>query len=106
MRIIATATYERDAKRLLKGDEQMALEQAIADDPEAHPVIPGTNGVRKARWARQGSGKSGGVRVIYYHWWPAPRFTCWPSTRKMSRPIWMRPAERKQEKRAKKNQSH
>src|SRR5437899_12783172 len=67
MKIIATATYERAAKWLLKGDEQMALEQAIADDPEAHPVIPGTNGVRKARWARQGSGKSGGVRVIYYH---------------------------------------
>ena len=43
------------------------MEQAIADDPEAHPVIPGTNGVRKARWARQGGGKSAGVRVIYYH---------------------------------------
>jgi len=26
--------------------------------------------VRKARWSRQGRGKSGGVRVIYYHWTP------------------------------------
>src|SRR2546422_10905992 len=50
MKIIATATNERAAKWLLKGDEQTAKEQAIADDPEAHPVIPRTNGVRKARW--------------------------------------------------------
>jgi hypothetical protein len=32
-----------------------------------HPVVPGTGGVRKARWAREGKGKSGGVRVIYYY---------------------------------------
>jgi len=31
-------------------------------------MVPGTGGVRKARWARQGRGKSGGVRVIYYYW--------------------------------------
>jgi hypothetical protein len=28
--------------------------------------MQGTGGVRKIRWARKGSGKSGGVRVIYY----------------------------------------
>lgn len=67
MRVIATARYERLAKRLLKRDEQTAMELAISDDPEAHPVIPGTGGIRKARWAREGGGKSGGVRTIYYH---------------------------------------
>ena len=30
--------------------------------------MPGTGGIRKARWGRQGTGKSGGVRVIYYFW--------------------------------------
>ena len=44
------------------------MQLAIAADPEAHPIVPGTGGVRKARWARQGKGKSGGVRVIYYYW--------------------------------------
>jgi hypothetical protein len=44
------------------------MEASIAADPEAHPVIPGTGGVRKARWSRQGRGKRGGVRVIYYFW--------------------------------------
>jgi hypothetical protein len=29
-------------------------------------VVPETGGVRKVRWAAQGKGKRGGVRVIYY----------------------------------------
>lgn len=29
-------------------------------------IIPETGGVRKLRWAAQGKGKRGGVRVIYY----------------------------------------
>ena len=29
-------------------------------------VIKGTGGLRKVRWKLGGSGKSGGVRVIYY----------------------------------------
>lgn len=29
--------------------------------------MQGTGGVRKLRWARQGMGKSGGSRVIYYY---------------------------------------
>lgn len=35
-------------------------------DPGAGPVIPGSAGVRKLRWAAQGRGKRGGYRVIYY----------------------------------------
>ncbi|WP_308937306.1 type II toxin-antitoxin system RelE/ParE family toxin [Duganella vulcania] len=34
--------------------------------PSAGDVIPGTGGVRKVRWRRAGSGKSAGVRVIYF----------------------------------------
>ena len=44
----------------------MAMEFYIACAPEAYPVIPGSGGFRKARWARSGHGKSGGFRVIYY----------------------------------------
>jgi hypothetical protein len=29
--------------------------------------IPGSGGCRKVRWKRQGSGKSSGVRIIYYN---------------------------------------
>jgi len=38
----------------------------IAERPEAGDVVPGSGGIRKARWSRAGTGKSGGVRVIYY----------------------------------------
>jgi hypothetical protein len=30
-------------------------------------LIQDTGGLRKVRWAAGGKGKSGGVRVIYYH---------------------------------------
>ena len=43
------------------------MELHIADNPEIHPVIAGTGGVRKARWGRQGQGKRGGARVIYFY---------------------------------------
>ncbi|MSP43970.1 MAG: hypothetical protein EXR08_11525 [Alphaproteobacteria bacterium] len=36
--------------------------------PVKWPVIAGTGGVRKARAARGSSGKSGGVRIMYYFW--------------------------------------
>ncbi len=43
------------------------MESSIAADPLAHPVIRGTGGFRKARWRRNASGKSGGVRAIFYY---------------------------------------
>lgn len=42
-------------------------EDEIAAAPDAWPVIKSTGGVRKARAARGASGKSGGVRIIYYY---------------------------------------
>jgi hypothetical protein len=39
----------------------------IANNPEAGVVIPGSGGVRKIRWSKRGSGKRGGVRVIYFN---------------------------------------
>lgn len=38
----------------------------LAANPMAGAVMQGTGGVRKMRWGRQGHGKRGGVRVIYY----------------------------------------
>jgi hypothetical protein len=38
----------------------------IALDPVAGAVIRESGGLRKVRWARQGLGKSGGVRIIYF----------------------------------------
>ena len=39
---------------LLPEPEIARLQQSIAERPDAHPVIVGTGGIRKARWARPG----------------------------------------------------
>ncbi len=50
----------------LADDEYLALQEFLCEHPEAGDIIRGSGGVRKLRWGRQGSGKSGGVRVCYY----------------------------------------
>jgi hypothetical protein len=42
------------------------LQEHLCEHPEAGDLARGSGGVRKVRWARSGSGKSGGVRVCYY----------------------------------------
>ena len=64
--IVSLPGYESQVAALMSDDERMAMEYFIACSPEEHPVIPGTGGFRKARWARRGQGKSGGYRVIYF----------------------------------------
>jgi len=56
-------------------DERMAMEFSIACGPEDRPIIPGAGGFRRARWARQGKGKSGGFRVVYFFWLRRGGFT-------------------------------
>ena len=47
-------------------DDYAAFQQFLLEQPDAGALIKGSGGVRKVRWARFGSGKSGGVRVCYY----------------------------------------
>jgi hypothetical protein len=54
------------AERLLSELERQTWIDYLAAFPKAGVIMQGTGGIRKLRWARQGSGKSGGVRVIYY----------------------------------------
>jgi hypothetical protein len=65
--IVALPKYEKQVKRLLADEERVAMETSIAANPLAYPVIRGTGGFRKARWSRGTSGKSGGVRAIFYY---------------------------------------
>jgi hypothetical protein len=48
-------------------EEREAFIVWIADNPLSGEVIPGTGGLRKVRWRRDGMGKRGGARVIYYN---------------------------------------
>lgn len=48
-------------------DERGEFVSWLAQNPVAGDVIRGSGGCRKVRWAYRGSGKRGGVRVIYYN---------------------------------------
>ena len=64
--IVSLSAYEAQVSALMDDEERAAMEYFIACSPEDHPVIPGTGGFRKARWARRGRGKSAGFRVVYF----------------------------------------
>jgi mRNA-degrading endonuclease RelE of RelBE toxin-antitoxin system len=63
--IAETEIFTDDAKDLWSEDERGAFCSWLAKNPDAGKVIRGSGGCRKVRWSRAGSGKSGGVRVIY-----------------------------------------
>jgi hypothetical protein len=65
--VAETAIFLRQAKAVWTEDEHEEFVLTIAGNPEAGDVIPGTGGVRKVRWSRTGTGKRGGVRVIYFY---------------------------------------
>lgn len=60
------SAFEAWANKALTESERQALAVFLAFNPMAGDVIPGSGGIRKVRWARPGTGKSGGFRVIYY----------------------------------------
>ena len=58
--------FSRKAPSLLGRMEFQALITHLAENPCAGAIMVGTGGIRKLRWVREGMGKSGGARVIYY----------------------------------------
>lgn len=63
---IETLPFTSLVKGYLDDEDYAALQKHIMENPKIGPVISGSGGIRKVRWARPGMGKSGGVRVIYY----------------------------------------
>ena len=65
--VIETPTFQRQADRIWAEEERLQFITWIAEHADAGDVIPGADGARKVRWKRAGSGKPGGVRVIYFN---------------------------------------
>jgi mRNA-degrading endonuclease RelE of RelBE toxin-antitoxin system len=63
---IETRLFTRLVQEYLSDEQYADLQMALVVKPELGPVIAGTGGVRKLRWAAPGRGKRGGYRVIYY----------------------------------------
>ncbi|MGD0961782.1 MAG: transcriptional regulator [Methylomonas sp.] len=65
--IIETALFTHDSKSIWNEDERGEFCAWLVERPETGTVVPGSGGCRKIRWTREGTGKRGGVRVIYYN---------------------------------------
>ena len=63
---IETSVFSTYLPDYLSDEEYTALQEHLCEMPEAGDLVRGSGGVRKIRWARAGSGKSGGVRICYY----------------------------------------
>jgi hypothetical protein len=64
--VVETPLFRRHAEEVWTDDEREVFVEWIAVNPIAGDVIPGAGGIRKVRWSRQGIGKRGGSRVIYF----------------------------------------
>ena len=63
---VETRLFTKLVVDYLMDEEYGDLQESLMRDPDAGPVIPGSGGVRKIRWAAPGRGKRGGYRIIYY----------------------------------------
>ncbi len=63
--VVESPIFQKLWPRYWDEDERAEFAAFIAANPDAGAVIRGSGGVRKVRWAREGSGKSSGVRVVY-----------------------------------------
>ncbi len=61
-----TRQFNKSFDKLVGKSQRSKLHEALRLNPQAGILIRGTHGVRKLRWTRPGTGKSGGVRIIYY----------------------------------------
>jgi len=64
--VIETSLFEKQWPSYWTEDEYNEFIFFIASNPEAGVVVEDSGGLRKVRWKRTGTGKSGGVRVIYF----------------------------------------
>lgn len=66
MRFVETPVFTRRIVELLPDDSYRELQVALMLRPELGVVVPGSGGLREVRWRVPGSGKRGGLRIIYY----------------------------------------
>jgi hypothetical protein len=64
--VAETRLFVRQAEKIWSREEHDEFVDFIAANPDTGDIIPETGGVRKVRWGKEGAGKRGGVRVVYF----------------------------------------
>ena len=64
--VIESPLFQKLCPLYWSEEERGEFAAYISLEPTAGTVIRESGGLRKVRWARPGTGKSGGVRVIYF----------------------------------------
>ncbi len=64
--VIETPIFQRMVTDVWSSSQLQDFVVYLSENPMAGDVIPGAGGLRKVRYKREGMGKSGGARVIYY----------------------------------------
>jgi mRNA-degrading endonuclease RelE of RelBE toxin-antitoxin system len=73
MIFIETPLFTKLVRELLSDEQYRGLQRTLVLRPDAGAVIRESGGLRKVRWNVAGSGKRGGMRIIYY--WDVPNET-------------------------------
>ncbi len=66
MIFVETTIFSKLLPKYLTDDEYRAFQWYLLFNPEAGDLVRGSGGVRKVRWAPEGKGKRGGIRIMYY----------------------------------------
>lgn len=64
--VVQTSLFQKQWPLYWTEDERGEFAAQLAATPELGVIVKESGGIRKVRWKRQGTGKSGGVRVIYF----------------------------------------
>lgn len=64
--VVETLLFQKQWPLYWTEEERGEFAAHMAKSPEVGAVVRESGGIRKVRWKRQGTGKSGGVRVIYF----------------------------------------
>jgi hypothetical protein len=65
--VVETQTFQKLWPNYWTEQERGDFAAYISAHPDAGDPVQRSGGVRKVRWSRSGSGKSGGVRVVYFN---------------------------------------
>jgi len=66
VKFIETSRFSNVRENYFDDSQFHMLQLYLMNQPDSGDIIKGSGGVRKLRWGLKGSGKRGGVRVIYY----------------------------------------